>query len=213
LPEVTCFFSPQSGYAYLGHARLREIAQATEAGIIWRPVDILTVFAEGGSTPPAKQSEVRNAYRKTDQARWARVRGIPFSTNPSYWPTDTIPACRLIEAAHLYGQEPGDLIGALLSAVWAKDVQISDPDNLVRIADEAGYDGKRLLELSQEEAAAEAVKANTADAIAAGVFGSPSYVVDGELYFGQDRLDFVAAHLAFLKDREGEAPKAGENRG
>ncbi|MET3353870.1 UNVERIFIED_ORG: 2-hydroxychromene-2-carboxylate isomerase [Xanthobacter viscosus] len=195
MPEITCYFSPQSGYAYLGHPRLVAIAREHGASILWRPVDILKVFAEGGSTAPAKQSPVRNAYRKKDIVRWAKLRGIPISTEPAFWPTDTLPACRLIAAAQGEGIDPEALIFACLSAVWARDIQISDRANLIRLADEVGLDGAHLVELSDSVAAAEQVQRNTVAAIEAGVFGSPTYVVNGELFFGQDRLDFVAAAL------------------
>jgi 2-hydroxychromene-2-carboxylate isomerase len=159
----------------------------------------LKVFAAGGSTAPAKQSPQRNAYRKLDIVRWARRAGVSINTEPAYWPTDTLPACRLIVAAQMEGIDPADLIGACLAAVWARDIQISDRDSLIRLADGLGLDGARLATLSDTVEAAERVERNTAAAIAAGVFGSPSYVVGGELYFGQDRLDFVAAKLAELK--------------
>jgi len=199
LPEIICYFSPQSGYAYLGHGRLRAIAQEAGAAITWRPVDILKVFAAGGSTAPAKQSPQRNAYRKQDIVRWAKLAGVPINTEPAYWPTDTLPACRLVTAAQLEGIDVGDLIGALLGAVWARDIQISERANLVRLAGEVGLDGDKLVALSDSVAAAEAVEHNTAAAVEAGVFGSPSYIVGGELYFGQDRLHFVADKLAALK--------------
>ncbi|WP_454914882.1 DsbA family protein [Xanthobacter sediminis] len=198
MPEIICYFSPQSGYAYLGHGRLREIARDAGASILWRPVDILTVFAASGSTAPARQSPQRNAYRKLDIVRWAKRAGIPINTEPAHWPTDTLPACRLIAAAQMEGLDPADLIGALLGAVWARDIQISERENLIRLADEAGLDGARLATLSDTVEAAERVERNTAEATEAGVFGSPSYVVGGALYFGQDRLDFVAQKLTEL---------------
>ncbi|WP_024277349.1 2-hydroxychromene-2-carboxylate isomerase [Xanthobacter sp. 126] len=200
MPEIICYFSPQSGYAYLGHGRLREIARAAGADILWRPVDILKVFAEGGSTAPAKQSPQRNAYRKQDIVRWAKVRGISINTEPKFWPTDTLPACRLIAAAQLEGIDPADLIGACLSAVWARDIQISERDNLVRLANEVGLDGEKLATLSDSVEAADKIARNTAAAIEAGVFGSPTYFVNGEMYFGQDRLLFVAAALGVAQE-------------
>ncbi|MFG1477156.1 2-hydroxychromene-2-carboxylate isomerase [Xanthobacter sp. V4C-4] len=199
MSEIICYFSPQSGYAYLGHERLRAVARAAGASILWRPVDILQVFAAGGSTAPAKQSPQRNAYRKLDIVRWAARAGLPINTEPAFWPTDTLPACRLIAAAQLEGTDPADLIGACLAAVWARDIQISQRESLVRLADGVGLDGAGLVARSDSVAATEQVARNTADAIAAGVFGSPSYIVDGALYFGQDRLDFVASRLAELK--------------
>ncbi len=199
MTEITCYFSPQSGYAYLGHARLCAIAREAGADILWRPVDILKVFAAGGSTAPAKQSPQRNAYRKADIVRWAKRAGISINTEASFWPTDTLPACRLICAAQMEGLDPADLIGACLSAVWARDIQISERANLIRLADGVGLDGARLAALSDTVEAAERVERSTAEAIEAGVFGSPTYVVAGELYFGQDRLDFVAEKLGALK--------------
>ncbi len=200
MPEIICYFSPQSGYAYLGFPRVREIAREARATISWRPVDILKVFTEGGSTAPAKQSAQRNAYRKMDIVRWAKLRNIPIKTEPAFWPTDTLPACRMITAAIHEGIDPTDLVGACLGAVWARDLQIADKAVLKMLADEIGLDGARLVALSDSVEAAEAVNRYTAEAIEIGVFGSPSYVVGGELYFGQDRLDFVAAKLAEMKE-------------
>lgn len=198
MPEIICYFSPQSGYAYLGHGRLVAIAKEHGATISWRPVDILQVFAAGGSTAPAKQSPQRNAYRKQDIVRWAKRAGIPINTEPAYWPTDTLPACRMIVAAQREGLDVTALIGACLGAVWARDLQIADRDTLIRLANEVGLEGAHLVTLSEALSAAEGVERNTAEAIGAGVFGSPSYIVDGELYFGQDRLDFVADALKAL---------------
>ncbi|MEP9354802.1 2-hydroxychromene-2-carboxylate isomerase [Xanthobacter sp. KR7-65] len=195
MPEITCYFSPQSGYAYLGHGRLVAMAHAAGASILWRPVDILKVFAEGGSTAPAKQSPQRNAYRKQDIVRWAKLAGIPINTEPKFWPTDTLPACRIIAAAQLEGLDPVGLIGACLAAVWARDIQISERANLVLLANEVGLDGEKLATLSESVEAAERIARNTAEAVEAGVFGSPTYFVNGEMYFGQDRLQFVAAAL------------------
>lgn len=200
MPEIICYFSPQSGYAYLGHPRVREIAQVAGAVITWRPVDILKVFTEGGSTAPAKQSAQRNAYRKKDIVRWAKLRSIPINTEPAFWPTDTLPACHMIAAAILEGIDPADLIGACLSAVWARNLQIADKAVLKTLADEVGLDGARLVALSDGVEATELVNRYTAEAVEAGVFGSPTYVVDGDLFFGQDRLDFVAAKVAEMKE-------------
>lgn len=194
-PAVTCYFSPQSGYAYLGHGRLRSLAATAGARIDWRPVDILGVFAAGGSTAPAKQSPQRNAYRKSDIARWAARYAIPMTIEPAFWPIDTLPACRLIAAAQIEGHDPADLIGAVLAGVWVRDFNIADRATLVRLASEVGLDGAALVEAAEAPESAERIAQNTQDAIARGVFGSPSYVVGNDLFFGQDRLDFVAERL------------------
>lgn len=195
MPEITCYFSPQSGYAYLGHERLRAIARAHGAAIRWRPVDILRVFAAGGSTAPAKQSPQRNAYRKQDIVRWARLASIPINTEPRFWPTDTLPACRLIAAAIDLGEDPADLIGGCLEAVWARDLQIADLQVLFELAREAGLDALALSERAASPEAAALLESYTAEAVEQGVFGSPTYMIEDDLFFGQDRLHFVAEKL------------------
>lgn len=195
MTAVRCYFSPQSGYAYLGHARLCRIAAETGATILWRPVDIGTVFAESGTVPPPKQSAVRLAYRRADMARFAAALGLPLNPTPPFWPAATGLAQRLIVAAEAEEHDPAALIGAILAAVWARDLDIGDPATLVRLATEEGLDGEALVRLADTPEIAASAAAHTAEAVAAGVFGSPSYIVGDELFFGQDRLDFVEAAL------------------
>ena len=83
--EIEHFFAPVSGYAYLGHAALLDIARRSGARVRQRPVDIVSVFAEGGSTPPAKQSDVRRAWRARDMRLWATRRGLPLNERPKFW--------------------------------------------------------------------------------------------------------------------------------
>lgn len=196
MPEIVCFFSPQSGYAYLGHDRLLALAARHGAKIRWRPVDILTVFAESQTTPPAKQSPIRAAYRRSDMARFAKLRSLPLNPSPPFWPTQSAPACRMIIAADVTGDDPANYVGAVLKAIWARDLDISSIETLISLAGEVGFDGADLARLAATPAIQAKLQEHTAEAIAAGVFGSPSYVVGGELFWGQDRLDFVSAKLA-----------------
>lgn len=195
MPAVTCFFSPQSGYAYLGHEAFCGIAEEAGADILWRPVDIGAVFAASGTVPPARQSPARIGYRKADMARFAARRGLAFNPEPRVWPVPTDLACRLIAAAQARGGPVSALIGAVLAGVWARDLDIADPETLSVLAGEAGYSGAALLAEARGDAAGEAVRAFTADAVAQGVFGSPTYIVEGQMFWGQDRLDFVAEAL------------------
>ena len=192
---ITCYFSPQSGYAYLGHDRLCRIAEAHGAAILWRPVDIVKVFAESGIVPPAKQSPARAAYRRADMARWAEALNLPLNPAPRYWPVQTVAACKMIIAAGRLGGAVGTFIGAVHHAVWAGEENIADSGTLLRIAGECGFDTNALAAVAYMPEVAETAESHTAEAVAAGVFGSPSYVVGGELFWGQDRLDFVARRL------------------
>jgi 2-hydroxychromene-2-carboxylate isomerase len=195
MSEITCYFSPQSGYAYLGHDRFRAIAAEHRAAIRWKPVDIVKVFAANDTTAPARQAPARVAYRRMDMARTAALLDLPLNATPPFWPTDTLPACRMIVAAELSGADPAALVGAILSAIWARDLDISAIGTLVALAGEVGLDGTALRATAETPGAAAALEANTAEAIVAGVFGSPTYVFDEELFWGQDRLDLLSLRL------------------
>lgn len=198
MPSVACYFSPQSGFAYLGHDRFIRIAAEHGASILWRPIDIARVFAESGTTSPAKQSPVRLAYRRTDMARYAKALGVPLNAVPPFWPVNTIPACRTIIAAERLGADVAAYIGAVFRAIWTRDMDISANRTLNALASELGLDGESLARTADGAEVAETLERYTSEAIAAGVFGSPTYVIAGERFWGQDRLDFVASRLKGL---------------
>ena len=191
MTEIEHFFTPVSGYAYLGHDALLRLAGEFGAHVRQRPVDIARVFAEGGSTPPAKQSDTRRAYRATDIARWAAARALPVNAKPRFWPTDGAPAARtIISVDRMNG--PVDLMaGATLAACWARDLDIASPDSLSLLLRECGLDPQVVMQVAAEPETQATFEANTQAAIDAGIFGSPTYRLAGEIFFGQDRLDFV----------------------
>lgn len=192
---IDYFYSPMSGYAYLGEPRLREIARATGASLHYRPMDIGRVFAATDTVPPFRQSSARLSYRREDLARKAQILGMPINVAPRHWPTDTALANRLIAAIALEGGDPGPASFALLSAVWTDELDIANPDHITDALTRTGLDAHALLAAADTSQAATAVGANTEAAIAAHVFGSPTYVVDGERFWGQDRLEDLAQRL------------------
>ncbi|MFO1115751.1 MAG: DsbA family protein [Beijerinckiaceae bacterium] len=195
MPEIVHYFAPVSGYAYLGCSALLDIARASGARVVHRPVDIARVFAEGGSTPPVKQSDARRAWRARDMQMWAARRNLPLNARPKHWPTDGAPAARAIVALQMLHGPVDAFVSLTLEAVWARDLDIADPAALRALLAEAGADPGEALACADGADAGAAYEANTAAAIAAGAFGSPTYIVDGQFFFGQDRLDFVQAAL------------------
>lgn len=192
---IDYFYSPISGYAYLGEPRLREIARSSGALLHYRPMDIVRVFAATDTTPPFKQSDARLSYRREDLARKARTLGLPINVAPRHWPTDATLASRVIAAAAIRGHDPGPVSFALLSAVWADELDIAEPHQVEQALTRADLDAASLLEAAESAEAAQAVAANTEAAIAARVFGSPTFLVGGERFWGQDRLEDLAARL------------------
>lgn len=192
---IDYYFAPISGYAYLGHQALMRMADETGAQVNFLPLVIGKVFAASGTTPPFAQSDVRKTYRIADQARWARHYGLPISQVPKHWPTDPVPACKAILAASALEVDQGVASFACLKAVWAEDRNIADADTLADVMTQAGLPAAEILDTASSDAIASEVEAITAKAIAEAVFGSPTYVVNGDRFWGQDRLSFVADAL------------------
>jgi 2-hydroxychromene-2-carboxylate isomerase len=174
------------------------MALAAETGVRvrFRPVEIGKVFAASGTTPPAAQSDVRKSYRMQDQARLAAAQGLAMRATPAHWPTAPGLACRAILAAGVLGLDQGAAAFACLRAVWAEDRDIADPDQLGAALDDEGLPGAQVLSEAARPEIARAADECTAAAIAAGVFGSPTYVLGTERFWGQDRLAQLRATLA-----------------
>jgi carboxymethylenebutenolidase len=194
---VTFYFSLLSPWVYFGGPRFQRVVAATGATAIYKPIDVLRVFRETAGAPLGQLHPSRQAYRARERERWSALLEMPVSAKPRFHPADESLAARMVIA--LQAQDPAaawPLAHAILGAVWVRDLDIADPATLVRLAGEQGLDGEALLAQAQAPGTQENFEANTAEALAAGVFGVPSFVVDGDLFFGQDRLDFVQRALS-----------------
>jgi 2-hydroxychromene-2-carboxylate isomerase len=187
------FFAPQSPYVYLGHERLLKLGTQYGAMIEPKPFDIGAVFSESGGLPLAKRAPQRQAYRLEELRRWADYLGLPINLQPKFFPVDQTPASLLLIAARNQGGagQALELGGAIMRAVWAEEKDIADAATLEQLALDAGFDGAALLAASRAPEVQQQYEGFTKEAIDAGVFGAPWYVVDGQGFWGQDRLDFV----------------------
>jgi 2-hydroxychromene-2-carboxylate isomerase len=187
------FFAAHSPWAYLGHERFVALAQKHGVQVDLRPCDLSKVFGASGGLPLAKRAPQRQAYRLVELARWAEYLGMPLKTQPQFFPVSPELANKMIVAARLaHGTEVGlTLAGAIMRALWAEDRNIGDEATLVQIAGGCDLDGKALVKSAETASAQAEYDRNTDDANAASVFGSPWYVLEGESFWGQDRLDFL----------------------
>jgi carboxymethylenebutenolidase len=196
--SVDYYFSPQSPYAYLGHARFVSVARAAGATVRVLPVDLGgKVFPVSGGLPLTKRAPQRQAYRLVELKRFSEWLDVPLNLQPKYFPVSGDDAAKLIIAVDLKdGTEAAlALTGAVMRAVWAHERNIADEAVLVALLAEQGLNPARLEE-AHSQTVHERYEVDTQQAIEAGVFGAPSYVIDGEIFWGQDRLDFVARRLA-----------------
>ena len=194
---IDYFFSPVSPWTYLGHERFAELAERHRAEVRVKPVDLGKVFAVSGGLPLKQRAPQRQAYRLVELARWRDHLRMPLTVQPQYFPVPQDAACRFIIAAKGESELAAmRLAGAFMKACWAEERNLADEKTLRAIATEQGFDAETLAAAAATDAVGERYAAFTAEAIDKQVFGSPTYIVDGEPFWGQDRLDFVERKLA-----------------
>jgi 2-hydroxychromene-2-carboxylate isomerase len=194
--SVDYYFTPQSPWTYLGHERFTRIARAAGATVNLLPADYGQVFPVSGGLPLGQRAPQRQAYRLVDLARFSSALKLPLNLQPKFFPVAGDDAARLVIAVSR--QDGADaamtLSGAIFAAVWAQERSIADAATLQQLLAQAQLPAQRLAQSNGTEVRQQ-YEANTAKAIEIGVFGAPSYVVDGEIFWGQDRLEFVEQAL------------------
>ena len=190
---VDYYLAPQSPWTYLGHQRFVNIAKAAGATVRVLPMDLGKVFPISGGLPLGKRAPQRQAYRLVELARFSKALNLPIHLHPKFFPVSGDPAAKLIIAVDMHHGTDAALriTGAVLSAVWHEERDIADAGTLAALLKEQQLDSA-CLALSDTPEVQARYDAYTQSAIDTQVFGAPSYVVDGELFWGQDRLDFVA---------------------
>ena len=194
---IDYFLSPQSPWTYLGHERLAAIAAQAGATVNVLPVDLGRVFPVSGGLPLAKRAPQRQTYRLVELKRFSEHLGRPLNLHPRYFPVASDDAAKLIIAVDVGDGSAAamKIAGAIMRGVWVEEKNIADPAVLQSFLDACGLPGKRLDD-SQSQAVHERYEQDSQRAIDGGVFGAPTYMVDGEMFWGQDRLDFLERRLA-----------------
>lgn len=193
---VDYYVAPQSPWTYLGHARFVAMAQAAGATVRLFPADLGKVFAATGGLPLGQRSPQRQAYRLMELARWSDHLGLPMNVKPKFFPVAGDDAARLFIAVDRADGIAAalNLVGRTLAAVWAQERDIASADTRAALLAEAGLPARRIDDAAAPEVQAAYVQ-NSQQAIDANVFGAPAYVIDGDVFWGQDRLDFVERKL------------------
>ncbi|WP_425403290.1 2-hydroxychromene-2-carboxylate isomerase [Hwanghaeella sp.] len=192
---IDYYYSHLSPWSYLGHERLIEAAKRAGATINFKPIDAGKVFAASGGLPLAKRPIQRRNYRLAELRRWRDEVGIPLNLQPKFHPAPDRCSAQIAIAALLSGFDIGALSLALMRGCWAEDKDLADEGTVAAIATAQGMDGAALLQKSKSDDVIARFEKYTEDAIEAGVFGMPWYQVDGEPFWGQDRLFFVEKNL------------------
>src|SRR5436309_1101352 len=203
--QVDYYFSLQSPWAYIGHQTFLNLVSTYDLKVNHRPVVLVDLFSETGGLPLMKRHPVRQRYRMVELQRWRDRRGLKFHLQPKNWPFNARLADGVVIAAVEAGLDPDKYLRRAFAAVWEDQLNMADPETIAKVADEAGLPGRKLVERSDSEEISAVYQKNRQDAITADVFGSPVYVLDGEVFWGQDRIELLADAL-----KSGRKPYSSE---
>ena len=193
--QVDYYFSFSSPWAYIGHKAFRDVVETYGLTVNHKPVVLVDLFSETGGLPLIKRHPVRQRYRMVELQRWRDKRGLNFHFQPKHTPLNARLADGVVIAAIELGLDPAPFLRRAFPAVWEDELNLADPSTIAKIADDAGLPGEKLVERSGSEEISAAYEQNRQDAITADVFGSPVYVLDGEVFWGQDRIELLADAL------------------
>ena len=198
MPTITYYMSLNSPWTYLGSARFAEIAKRHGCTVDLKPAKFGEVFAKTGGLPLPKRSPERRAYRMMDLKRWRDHLKLPITLEPKFFPSDEAAGTRLVIATKLAGKDCHALATEIGRALWEREENIADAGVLAAAATRAGLDAAAIRKAAPTDAELDKLHDQyTADALAHGVFGAPSYVLGSrEFFWGQDRLEFLDRALA-----------------
>jgi 2-hydroxychromene-2-carboxylate isomerase len=196
--HVDYYVSLNSPWTYLGIKRFETMTKKYGAEVTIWPVDFGSVFAVSGGLPLPKRAPQRQAYRMMELKRWRDHLGVKTTLEPKFFPANEVPAAKCVIALREQGRmaDAIKLAHAVLTGLWAEEKNTGDLATLKEIISGCGLDADAVIAAREAPALADKREAYTKHAIAQGVFGAPSFVIDGEIFWGQDRLDFVDRKLA-----------------
>ena len=206
--QLDCYYSLSSPWAYFAGPQLQDIVRRHRVKLVLKPYDFQAVVAQTGGIPIRTRPPARRSYHAEELARWRDYLGMPLTIEPRYYPQSTPSdpewnkyAGWMVIAAQQQGLDAFVLSHALLRALWAEERDTSKAEVRIAVADENGYDGAALQALEQGAETQAVYRANSAEAVEKGVFGAPTYILEGERFWGQDRLAFLDRALDRLRGR------------
>ncbi len=198
MPAIQYYMTLNSPWSYLGSAKFADMARRFGHTVDIRPVKFGVIFPQTGGLPLPKRAPARQAYRLMELKRWREVRGLPINIQPKHFPSDEAPGTRLVIAAKLAGKDAHLLATELGRSLWEREENLGEWGVVQAAAKRAGLDADAIREVSPSDAELDKLHDEwTAEALAKGVFGAPTYYLpSGEFFWGQDRLELLERELA-----------------
>ena len=192
---IEYYLSVVSPWSYLGHKRFCDIARDNSAEILYLPIDSSILFAKTGGLALKDRSPQRKRYRMQELRRWRSRLELELNLEPQYFPTDSNLASRVIIGAIEAGHDVAELVYELMRTVWVREEDVSETSVVVGAIERSGESVDDLLAAANHSNVQDIIIENSEQAVSKGVFGVPSYVVGEEVFWGQDRLEFLNLFL------------------
>lgn len=190
-PSIDYYFTLISPFSYLGHKAFLAVAAKHEASITYKPINLAGVFATSGVVPIPERPVSRQNYRLIELQRIADFRDLPLTLRPAHFPTNPALANGAVAAISAAGGDPADFMFEAFQACWVNERDISQPETVSELLEATGHDATAIMAAATSQETVAAMAENTDAAIAAGAVGAPAYVLAGEPFWGQDRIDYL----------------------
>lgn len=195
MAQIDYFCFPISPFNYLAGGRLEEVAAKHGAAVTYKPFALLKVFERYGTLPPGQRPESKQIHRLQEIERCAEMNGMPVNPKPAHFPTNPVPAMSaLIAAQNAGGGNVGGVLQGFLRACWAEEKDIADDAVIAEVLTANGFDAS--LANSGLLTGSETIERNTSEALERGVFGAPTFLIDDQVFWGQDRIEHLDRYLS-----------------
>ena len=197
--QVDYFMSHGSPWTFLGHKRLGEIIKKYKVKLNMRPVNYGEIFPISGGLPVSKRPVQRQKIRLQELKRWSKFLDINLIPQPTSFPSKTmLPSLLIIASQLMKTNKDFELAHNIMNALWVEDLDIDDENVLLSILNKMDFSSDEILSLAKSEECSNNMQKFTKIAIEKNVFGAPTFIIDDQIYWGQDRLNFVDRHLESL---------------
>lgn len=189
--EIDYYYTSTSPFTWFGHKAFCSVAEKHGAKINYKPVNLMEVWKTSGAVPPPQRPPMRQRYRLLELQRIAHFRGLTVIPQPDSFPANPERADLCCIVLSQRGDDPGGFLFSVGEALWSQDRQIADEAVLAELLTKEGFDGEAVVATSKDAEFTEIRNSNSQDAIGLDVIGAPSYVYDSEVFWGQDRVDYL----------------------
>ena len=196
MKKIEYYMSHGSPWTFLGHKRINKIASENNCELILMPVNYGEIFPATGGLPVNKRPIQRQKYRLQELSRWSEFLKVKLNTEPKFFPSRSLlPSLAIISAKMLKYDNVMDIAYRIMEALWVKELDIDDEETLKSIISKLIPTAEELIDFSKQEKVSNEIKKNTEKALKSSVFGAPTYIIDEQVFWGQDRLDFVERYI------------------